>query len=374
MPDRMLFRPTKAIINLDAIRDNVKALNNYLGNEAFIIAVVKADGYGHGDVETAQTAIEAGAKMVSVATPEEAVRLREFGISEDILVMGPSPADFAETAMNLNITVAVSGAEWLEKVCLTKKYDHVLKVHIKIDSGMGRYGVRDAESLKAIISFVENSTQVVVDGVFTHYSSADMDRCETTNEQYAKFMKFVELFPVKPRLVHASNSAATLLYPDYKLDAIRFGIGLYGIAPSEFVQQKLPFPLKRALTLETELAYVKRLEKGGSVSYGATYQPMEDEWIGTLPIGYADGLRRGLRGQEVLIGGKRVPIVGTICMDQCMVKLPEEMTVGEKVVLLGKQGNEEINMEEWAERLDTIPYEIAVSFSKRIPRVYISNL
>ena len=188
------------------------------------------------------------------------------------------------------------------------------------------------------------------------------------------FMEFVELFPEKPRLVHASNSAATLLYPDYKLDAIRFGIGLYGIAPSEFVQQKLPFPLKRALSLETELAYVKRLEKGGSVSYGATYQSLEDEWIGTLPIGYADGLRRGLRGQEVLIGGVRVPIVGTICMDQCMVKLPEEMPVGEKVVLLGKQGNEEINMEEWAERLDTIPYEIAVSFSKRIPRVYISNL
>ncbi|MBO1910674.1 alanine racemase, partial [Microvirga sp. 3-52] len=187
---------------------------------------------------------------------------------------------------------------------------------------------------------------------------------------YANFMNFVALFPKKPRLVHASNSAATLLYPDYKLDAIRFGIGLYGIAPSEYVGKKLPFALKRALSLETELAHVKRLEKGASVSYGATYQSLDDEWIGTLPIGYADGLRRGLRGQEVLIGGKRVPIVGTICMDQCMVKLSEEMLVGEKVVLLGKQGNEEINMEEWAERLDTIPYEIAVSLSKRIPRVY----
>jgi alanine racemase len=372
MPNRMLFRPTKAIINLDAIKDNIKALINYLGNETSIIAVVKADGYGHGDVETAQAAIEAGAKMVSVATPEEAVRLREFGISEDILVMGPTPADFAEMAVDLNITVAVSGVEWLEKVC-SMNYDHALKVHVKIDSGMGRYGVRDVESLQAIIDFAEMSSQVVVDGVFTHYSCADMDQCETTDEQYAKFMKFVELFPEKPRLVHASNSAATLLYPDYRLDAIRFGIGLYGIAPSEYVQQKLPFPLKRALSLETELAHVKRLEKGVSISYGATYQSLDDEWIGTLPIGYADGLRRGLRGQEVLVGGKRVPIVGTICMDQCMVKLPEEMPVGEKVVLLGKQGNEEINMEEWAERLDTIPYEIAVSFSKRIPRVYISN-
>ena len=370
MPNRMFFRPTKAIINLDAIKENVKALNNYLGLGTSIIAVVKADGYGHGDVETAHAAIEAGAKMVSVATPDEAVRLREFGISEDILVMGPSPVGFAETARKLGITVAVSGVEWLKEVCLSKQFDHALKVHVKIDSGMGRYGVRDFESLNAIIKFADESKQVLVDGVFTHYSCADMDQCETTDEQYERFMEFVELFPKKPRLVHASNSAAALLYPAYTLDAVRFGIGMYGIAPSEYVQQKLPFPLKRALSLETELAHVKRLEKGGSVSYGATYQSLEDEWIGTLPIGYADGLRRGLRGQEVLIGGVRVPIVGTICMDQCMVKLPREMPVGEKVVLLGKQGNEEILMEEWANRLDTIPYEIAVSLSKRIPRVY----
>ena len=370
MPDRMFFRPTKAIINLDAIKDNVKALNDYLGNHTSIIAVVKADGYGHGDVETAHAAIEAGAKMVSVATPEEAVRLREFGISEDILVMGPTPVRFAETARELGITVAVSGAEWLKEACLTKQVDHVLKVHVKIDSGMGRYGIRDFESLNAIINFADESKQVIVDGVFTHFSCADMDQCETTDEQFERFMEFVGLFPKKPRLVHASNSAAALLYPAYTLDAVRFGIGLYGIAPSEFVQQKLPFPLKRALSLETELAHVKLLAKGGSVSYGATYQSLEDEWIGTLPIGYADGLRRGLRGQEVLIGGKRVPIVGTICMDQCMVKLPREMPVGEKVVLLGKQGKEEILMEEWAIKLDTIPYEIAVSLSKRIPRMY----
>ena len=181
---------------------------------------------------------------------------------------------------------------------------------------------------------------------------------EKQKNSFKSSWNLVDQFPKKPRLIHASNSAATLLYPEYALDAVRFGISLYGIAPSDFVRGDFHLSSKKSFILETELAFVKLLEKGNTISYGATYETTEDEWIGTIPIGYADGLRRGLRGQEVLIGGKRMPIVGTICMDQCMVKLSDEMPVGEKVVLIGRQGDEEITMEEWAKRLDTIPYEI----------------
>lgn len=365
------YRPTKAMVNLDAIKENVKSLKHYLGTGTSIIAVVKANGYGHGDVETARAALKAGAVMVSVATPDEAVWLRENGIGGDILVMAPTPVAFAKTAASLDIIVAVSGNRWLEEVLqVQEQFENPLKIHMKIDCGMGRVGLRDAETLHAMVDMVEQSKNIVLDGVFTHFPCAD-DGCRSTTEKQCEvFKEFVALLPEKPRLVHASNSAAALLYSEYAFDAVRFGIGLYGIAPSAYVEANLPFKLQRSLNVESELAYVKELPKGSEISYGATYKTTTDEWIGTIPIGYADGLRRGLQGQEVLIAGERMPIIGTICMDQCMVKLPREMPVGEKVVLIGKQGNEEIKVEEWAERLETIPYEIVVSISSRVPRVY----
>ncbi|MEK5068315.1 alanine racemase [Sporosarcina sp. FSL K6-1508] len=371
MENPVHYRPTQVIVELEAIRTNVRNLKAYLGSETSIIAVVKADGYGHGDVEVAHSAFEAGAEMVSVATPDEAVRLRVAGISGDILVMGPSPLMFAEKAAELGITITVSSAEWLQSALdISESFKRPLKVHVKVDSGMGRIGLRDVDALRSLASVIERSNQVLLDGIFTHFACADEENPVSTEEQFKMFMKLVQTLPEKPRLVHASNSAATLLYPEYALDAVRFGIGLYGIAPSEYVGGKLPFRLERSFVLESELAYVKLLEAGNRISYGGTYETSEAEWIGTIPIGYADGLRRGLRGQEVLIGGERMPIIGTICMDQCMVKLPRELLVGEKVVLIGRQGGEEITMEEWARRLGTIPYEIAVSIAKRVPRIY----
>ena len=343
MGNRTHYRPTRANIDLEAIRNNVRNVKNHLTNATEIIAVVKADGYGHGDVEVAAAALEAGAKMVAVATPDEAVRLRMAGISGDILVMGPSPSTFASEAAELGISVTVWDAAWLRQVsCDSLGCGNLLKLHVKIDSGMGRIGLRDVDALHALVSFVEQSEQFVLDGVFTHFAFADEEHPDKTAEQFKIFMDLVRTLPEKPRLVHASNSAATLLYPQYALDAVRFGIGLYGIAPSEYVEGNLPCPLEKAMSIESELAYVKLMEAGSTVSYGGRYETTEDEWIGTIPIGYADGLLRGLRGQEVLIGGRRVPIVGTICMDQCMVKLPCEMAIGEKVVLIGRQGEEEI--------------------------------
>ncbi|AMQ04947.1 alanine racemase [Sporosarcina psychrophila] len=371
MEDSIHYRPTQAIVDLAAIRANVRNLKDYLGSETAVIAVVKADGYGHGEVEVAQAAFEAGAEMVSVATPAEAIRLRMAGISGDILVMGPSPLVFAEKAAELGIILTVSSAEWLQSALdVSEKFMQQLKIHVKIDSGMGRIGLRDEGALRSLMSVVNSTKQVLLDGIFTHFACADEENTENTEEQFIKFMRLVQTLSEKPRLVHASNSAASLLYPEYALDAVRFGIGLYGIAPSEYVGGKLPFRLERSLRIESELAYVKLLEVGNRISYGGTYVTSSAEWIGTIPIGYADGLRRGLRGQEVLIDGERMPIIGTICMDQCMVKLPRELAVGEKVVLIGRQDKEEVTMEEWAERLGTIPYEIAVSIAKRVPRIY----
>ncbi|MET3657182.1 alanine racemase [Sporosarcina psychrophila] len=371
MEDSIHYRPTQAIVDLAAIRANVRNLKDYLGSETAVIAVVKADGYGHGEVEVAQAAFEAGAEMVSVATPDEAIRLRMAGISGDILVMGPSPLVFAEKAAELGIILTVSSAEWLQSALdVSEKFMQQLKIHVKIDSGMGRIGLRDEGALRSLMSVVNSTKQVLLDGIFTHFACADEENTENTEEQFIKFMRLVQTLSEKPRLVHASNSAASLLYPEYALDAVRFGIGLYGITPSEYVGGKLPFRLERSLRIESELAYVKLLEVGNRISYGGTYVTSSAEWIGTIPIGYADGLRRGLRGQEVLIDGERMPIIGTICMDQCMVKLPRELAVGEKVVLIGRQDKEEVTMEEWAERLGTIPYEIAVSIAKRVPRIY----
>lgn len=371
MTSTIHYRPTKAVIHTEAIQKNIQSLRNYLQKETAIIAVVKANGYGHGIVEVARAALQAGAKMVSVATPDEAIVLRENGIESDILVMAPTTTDFAKTAADLSISVTVSDASWLKEVMKEKdEWKNQLKIHVKIDCGMGRVGVRDQKVLEEMIQLIEDVEAFQLEGAFTHFPCADDGCVQTTKAQFERFEQLIAVFPKKPKIVHASNSAATLLYPEYGLDAVRFGISLYGIAPSDYVRENLPFPLERAMSLESELSYVKKVEKEQSISYGATYTTETEEWIGTLPIGYADGLKRGLRSQEVLIGGMRMPIIGTICMDQCMVRLPREMPVGEKVVLIGKQGEEEITMEEWAGRIDTIPYEITVSISERVQRVY----
>lgn len=370
MSDATTYRPTKAVIDTAAIQHNAEQVKKYLPEDTKLIAVVKADGYGHGAVQTASAAIQAGAEMLAVATPDEAVILRKEFQDIDILVMGPSPVSFVQAATDLEITLTVTSAGWVEQVNALPEFRQKCKVHVKIDSGMGRIGVRTEDELDRLLEKLRAAGRFEVDGAFTHFARADEEDAGPTEQQFAKFMLLVAHFREKPRIVHAANSAATLVFPEYALDAVRFGISLYGIAPSAVVAQKLPFSLEKAMTIETELAYVKKLPAGEQISYGGTYKTSEEEWIGTLPIGYADGLKRSLTGQEVLIGGKRAQIVGRICMDQCMVRLPHDFPEGEQVVLIGRQGEEEVTMEEWASRLGTIPYEIAVTFSSRIPRIY----
>lgn len=364
------FRPTKAIINLEAIKRNVQHLKEHLKTGVQIIAVVKANAYGHGDVEVAATAIEAGASMLAVATPEEALHIRKHFPNIDILILGYAPVSFVPYAAKENITLTVFSSDWVDQVkALT--LSNPLKLHMKIDTGMGRIGVTTLEDLMNLYKAISSSSNLLVDGVFTHFATADEEDETYFNHQVSKFEQFISSLPVKPRIVHAANTA-TMLVKDQRLqyDAVRFGISMYGLAPSAFVKTKLPFPLQPAFSLETELVEVKLIQPGQSIGYGATFTATEPSYIGTIPIGYADGLIRKYSGQHVLVNGTRAPIIGRICMDQCMILLPAAYNIGEKVTLIGKQQNDEITIDEWAEKVETINYEVPCIITSRVPRIY----
>ena len=366
------FRPTKAIIHLNAIRHNVSELKKHLQPHVQIIAVVKANAYGHGDVAVSQAALEAGATILAVATPDEALHIRTHFPETPILVLGASPVAFAPVAAEQSITLTVFSSEWIEQVRpLAKEFTKPLLVHIKTDTGMGRIGVTTKQQLLELYETITSSENIILDGIFTHFATADEEETTYFDNQVQRFDEFVMSLPVKPRLVHAANTAAALV-KDIRLqyDAVRFGISMYGLLPSDYVGDILPFTIQPAFTLETELVHVKRIAPGDGVGYGATFVANEETWIGTLPIGYADGMIRKLAGQEVLVGGERVPIVGRICMDQCMIVLPRAYKVGEKVTLVGEQQGTSISMEEWAKKLETISYEVPCIITARVPRIY----
>lgn len=364
-----IYRPTKAVIDLSAIEKNLTAFKERIGN-AGIIAVVKADAYGHGVLEVSRQALKNGAAMLAVATPDEALFLRSNGIDSEILVMGATPAKFIPVAQQHHIILTAISLDWLSLAAnsLDERLPE-LKIHLKVDTGMRRIGVQMAE-VKSAFDMIGNHLFKLA-GIFTHFATADEKDDPLFQKQIEEFRKLIGSLNDPSIMVHASNSAAAIMHPDLSFDAVRIGISMYGIAPSPYVKNEMPFGLAPALSLETEIIHVKRVKKGEALSYGATYRCEQDEWIATLPIGYADGLIRGLQGQEVLVKGKRVPIVGRICMDQCMIRLQEEMSAGEKVQLIGKQGEEQIYIDEWAEKLDTIPYEIPCILTKRVPRVYL---
>lgn len=366
------FRPTKAIVDLQAIRNNVAGLRQHLAETTEIIAVVKANAYGHGDVEVSKAALKAGASMLAVATTEEALHIRAAISEVPIIILGAVPTDFIPFAAQQNITLTIFSSQWIKEA--EDKFSSLktlVKVHMKIDSGMGRIGVCDVEELHGLYNCVTQSSLFELDGVFTHFATADEEDSTYYELQKDRFLKMVGSLPAKPRLVHAANTAASLVKAGVEFDAVRFGISMYGLSPSEYVDHHLPYTLQPALQLETEIVHVKELRKGQHVGYGANYEvQQESEWIATLPIGYADGLLRGLEGQEVLVQGRRAKVVGRICMDQTMIRLPFEVPIGESVILIGNQGDEEIPMEEWAKRLKTIVYEIACMISPRITRLY----
>ncbi len=362
------YRPTKAVINLGAIKHNLTSFQKK-NEQAEVIAVVKADAYGHGVVAVAQAVIENGVRMLAVATPDEALYLRDQGVNVDILVLGATPASFIPVAQQRNITVSAISLEWLAMAASHLAQElNALKIHLKVDTGMRRIGVQVDEVDEAIAFIADHSFSLK--GVFSHFATADEPDSPLFTKQVRALNSVLEKLEDATIMFHVSNSAAAIMHPELSCDAVRVGISLYGIAPSPYVKRAMDVDLQPALSLETEIIHVKKVNAGETLSYGGTYQTAQDEWIATLPIGYADGMLRGLQGQEVLVKGQRAPIVGRICMDQCMIRLPEQMAVGEKVQLIGRQGDQQIFIDEWARKLNTIPYEIPCILTKRVPRLY----
>ncbi|MEQ6376705.1 alanine racemase [Bacillaceae bacterium S4-13-56] len=369
MSSHSYFRDTWVEINLDAIENNIMELKTRLPKGKKIYAVVKANGYGHGDVQVAKVALEAGAYGLAVSLLDEAISLRLAEIQAPILVMGRVRPEDAVLAAKYDITLAVFQKEWMEEM---PHLENPLNIHLKIDTGMGRVGLRTEEEMDEIISLVKTKN-VRLTGVFTHFATADEPDLDYYNEQNRRFSILLErlkfLYP-KPFEVHTGNSAAALRFPEEMYDSVRYGISMYGLYPSDWVKQHPPFQLTPALSLQSKLIHVKKLPPGESISYGATYTTETEEWIGTVPIGYADGWIRKLQGSEVLVAGERAQVVGRICMDQMMIRLQGPIPVGTQVTMIGQQQNQSISMDEIAQYLDTINYEISCMISNRVPRVY----
>lgn len=365
------YRDTWVEVDIDAIKDNVSQMRSHLPDDVQLIAVVKANAYGHGDAQVAKVALENGASYLAVAFLDEALGLRKKGINAPILVLGSTRPTDVNLAAKHHISLTVFQEEWLTEASLILDQKAAITIHLKLDTGMGRIGVRDIPTLKAMESAIHMDKRIHLEGVYTHFATADRLDDSYFKKQLETFHKMISQLQSKPSMIHASNSAASLREPAAYFNAVRFGISMYGLSPSEEIKGELPFPLKEAFSLRAKLTHIKRLSRGDKVSYGNTYEVEDEEWIGTLPIGYADGWTRKLQGAEVLIDGMRVPIVGRICMDQCMIGLPKEFPIGTVVTLIGKDKEGVISVDEIAEWLETINYEIPCMISNRVPRIYV---
>lgn len=367
-----IYRDTWAEVNLEAIAYNIDQIKRKLPDYCDVIAVVKANGYGHGDVEVAKKALASGATMLAVALFEEALKLREANIDAPILVFGKVAPQDTPIAAEQDITLTFFQKEWLREV-KQLSFPRPLKLHMKWDTGMGRIGLRTEEELRELADELQGLQQIDLTGIYTHFATADELDAAYFEKQYARFNDLLTVFHSlwsEPSAIHIGNSAASIRFPEQMHHYIRFGISMYGLYPSGAVRHEDRIDLQPAFSLHSRLTHVKKVAPAESISYGATYTSTDYEWIGTIPIGYADGWIRRLQDMDVLIDGKRMPIVGRICMDMTMIRLDKEYSTGTKVTLIGKQGNETIEVDEIAEKLETITYEIPCMISSRVPRVY----
>ncbi|TCP23823.1 alanine racemase [Scopulibacillus darangshiensis] len=371
------YRDTWAEINLDAIEANVVNMRQLLPVDTMVMAVVKANGYGHGAEEVAETALEAGAKWLGVALLDEAVRLRVSGIEAPILVLGWTRPEDVHIAAKYNISITVFQQEWVREASKCYKSQHPVFFHLKFDTGMGRLGVRDYSEAKGLIGEMKSDPRFIIEGAFTHFATADEDNQTYFNEQYSRFkegLSWLKELGINPNLIHCGNSAASLKHPENMFNLVRFGIAMYGLSPSEEMKPGLPFKLEEAFSFHSRLVHVKSVPPNEGISYGAIYRTEKDEWIGTVPVGYADGWTRSLaKDSTVIVRNNRCPIAGKICMDQFMCRLPYEVPVGEKVTLIGGGPDVKITVDEVAARLGTINYEIPCMISERVPRIYFRS-
>lgn len=360
------YRDTWAEIDLDAITHNVKQIKD-LHPTKEIFAVVKANGYGHGDAEVSKVAIEAGVSCLAVSGLDEALRLRQSGIEVPILVLGMTRLKDVALAAENNISLTAHDEVWINHL-VSLPLEKKIKVHLKIDSGMHRLGLMDANQIQTNFNLLKTAPMVEVEGIFTHMATADCDK-EYLDYQIQNFKNLISNLDLSGvKYVHLENTA-TLLQKEFDFDhAIRLGIGLYGVNPdANFIP--IDFDLKPALKLLSNLVQVKQIKKGDKVGYGSTYEAKNDEWIGVVPIGYADGWIRLHQGRCVIVEGHECEIVGRVCMDQMMIRLPKQFPMGTTVTLIG----DGMPVERVAKEIGTISYEILCLISDRVPRVYTQN-
>lgn len=375
------MRAARADIDLEAIAHNVRTLAAHAA-PAQLCAVIKADGYGHGAIAVGQAALEAGADWLAVALIEEGAVLRKAGITAPILILSQPRLDDFDAAVHYDLRLAVYTAEGIEAACDAASAEgKVAKLHLKVNTGMNRVGAQP-EDIKGLAERIAKRPEVEFEALWTHCAVADEPEHDFTTEQLDRFdavVRDLEEAGLRPTMLHAANSAATIDHPRARLDLVRCGISIYGIAPSPALQDRLA--LRPALRLGAEVSMVKRVRAGERISYGLRHEFDAATTVVTVPIGYADGVPRALAkaGAEVLIHGRRCPIVGTVTMDQIMVDVGAlDVEVGDEVILIGTQVDPagrgadplEITADEWAEHLGTIAYEIVCGIGPRVPRFY----
>lgn len=369
------LRPTRIEVSLGAISRNVAHLDELTGADTAVCAVVKGDGYGHGAVPVARAALEGGAAWLAVALVEEGIELREAGIGGPILVLAEPPIAALGPLLDAELTPTVYREPFLAAAdAAGHERGHPVPVHLKLDTGMGRVGVPE-EQWDERFAQVAAARAVEVEAIATHLARADEPDVPTTDEQLARFDRALAAAAdagITPRWVHAANTAGTLVFPASHHSLVRPGIGIYGLAPGAEVLAA-DHGLEPALRLVTEVTFAKRVAAGTPVSYGHRWRAPADGWLATLPLGYADGVPRALTNRvQVLHGGVRRPLVGTVCMDQVMIWCgDDEPQVGDEVVLIGEQGDDRVRVEEWAAAADTITYEIVSQLTARVPRHHL---
>jgi len=374
-----MIRPTRVEINLEAIAHNIQAIRQKVGQAVKIMAVVKGDGYGHGALEVAKVALRSGAGYLAVAIPEEGVELRLAGIKAPILIFGLTPPGKVQDVVRYDLAQTICTTESAEALSAkAQELGKVAKVHIKVDTGMSRIGVIPEDAVK-FVKEVAKLEAIDIEGIYTHFSVADsMSNAEDRTFTELQIIRFKEVIAelegdgIQIPLKHAANSAGTLEFSSSYFDMVRPGIIIYGLNPSEEVTDVVN--LEPAMSFKTAIVYLKTVPPGASIGYGRTFITEKESVIATLPVGYADGYNRLLSNKgQVLVRGKRAPVIGRVCMDMTMIDVSHipEAKIGDEVVLYGKQGCAEVPVGEIANNIGTIPYEVVTVVGKRVPREYL---
>lgn len=367
----------QARVDLNAIRHNLLQIRNRLHKDTKLMAIIKADAYGHGSVPIAKVLDEGSIDAYGVAIIEEAIELREAGIKKPILVLGYTPKEQYNLVVAYDVTQTVFQYEMAEALSAEAvRQGKTAKIHIKLDTGMSRIGYPDTKESVEEIKRISLLQGIEIEGLFTHFAKADETDTTSAKEQLRRFLAFSELLQqagVHIPIRHASNSAGIINIKDAEFDMVRCGIATYGIYPSDEVDHE-EVSLIPAMEIISHVIYVKELEEGVGVSYGGTFITKRKTRVATVPVGYADGYSRNLSNLgKVIIHGQYAPIIGRICMDQFMVDVTDikDVQQGDKVTLLGRDGASYISAEELSEWSHSFPYELVCTVGKRIPRVYI---